>query len=197
MIRMHRVSRPRRADSPRAFSWYRLRGAPLSQGAVTSIANAIQNQEGYYPGSLSFQNNNPGNLVYAGQPGATLGPGGFAVFASYADGYSAMVNQIQLDATRGSDVNGNPINTVGDLIGSWAPASAGNDTSAYIASVENQTGFNSTDALSALGDGGASSAADFSADPGGDTGGVVIAGNTFPWWSIAAAGFIVVLVLKR
>jgi len=119
--------------------------------AVTALANAIQNQEGYYPGSVAYTNNNPGNLVYAGQPGATAGPGGFAVFSSYDSGYQALTNQIQLDAVRGTDVNGNPVTNVGELISSWAPASAGNDTASYISNVTQQTGFNASDDLLSLG----------------------------------------------
>jgi hypothetical protein len=40
------------------------------------IANTIQQVEGYYPGSLAYTNNNPGNLIFVGQAGATQGAGG-------------------------------------------------------------------------------------------------------------------------
>ena len=120
--------------------------------AVNAIAQAIQTQEGYYPGSLAYQNNNPGNLVYAGQPGASQGAGGFASFSSYTLGYQALLNQINLDATRGTDVNGNPTTTVGQLIASWAPSSdPANNTPAYIASVAGQTGYSASDNLLSLG----------------------------------------------
>jgi hypothetical protein len=149
-------ARPRRADGPGAFLAFQLSHRRLGAGsmnplAVNALANAIQTQEGYYPGSVAYTNNNPGNLVYAGQAGATAGPGGFAVFSSYAAGYQALQNQITLDASRGTDVNGNPVQTVGDLISSWAPASAGNDTASYISSVEQQTGFSASDNLLSLG----------------------------------------------
>jgi len=147
---------PRRADGPSAlWSIVRLHGllkGTISPTAANAIAGAIQTQEGWYPGSVSYQNNNPGNLVYAGQPGATLGVGGFAAFSSYADGQAALVNQIQLDATRGTDVNGNPTTTLSQLIGSWAPASDGNDTAAYIANVSAATGYDPSASLSSLGD---------------------------------------------
>jgi hypothetical protein len=134
--------------------------------AVTALANAIQTQEGYYPGSVAYANNNPGNLVYAGQPGASPGAGGFASFSSYSAGYQALENQITLDATRGTDVNGNPILTVGDLISSWAPASAGNDTASYISSVSTQTGYSASDNLLSLGsaDGSGDGSDSFSID---------------------------------
>ena len=146
---------PRRADGPEAFRWFlsrrRLRGS-ISPDAVAALASAIQTQEGYYPGSLAYQNNNPGNLVYAGQPGATQGAGGFARFSSYNAGLSALDNQITLDATRGTDINGNPTTTVSELLSSWAPASdPRNNTAAYIASVSAQTGYDPDAPLSSLG----------------------------------------------
>lgn len=149
------IAVPRRADSPAAFRAFfgrrRLRGS-ISPTAVNALASAIQTQEGYYPGSLAWQNNNPGNLVYAGQPGASAGAGGFARFSSYDAGLTALKNQITLDASRGTDANGNPINTVSDLISSWAPSSdPRNNTPAYIASVASQTGFDPNAPLSSLG----------------------------------------------
>lgn len=149
---------PRRADPPHAFALLarlrrgqlgRLRGS-ISPSAADSIASAIQTQEGYYPGSLAYRNNNPGNLVFAGQPGATPGAGGFAAFDSYADGRAALVNQIDLDATRGTDVNGNPTTTVAQLIASWAPPSQ-NDTATYVANVSASTGFDPNAPLESLG----------------------------------------------
>ena len=50
---------------------------------------------------LSYVNNNPGNLRYAGQAGAKPGEGGFAAFKSAADGFDALIHQVQIDASRG------------------------------------------------------------------------------------------------
>lgn len=122
----------------------------ISPAAVTALASAIQTQEGYYPGSVAYTNNNPGNLVYVGQPGATQGANGFAVFSSYQAGETALRNQIMLDATRGTDANGNPTTTVSQLINSWAPPSE-NNTAAYIASVSAQTGYDPNAPLASLG----------------------------------------------
>jgi len=69
-------------------------------GDLTTVAQAIQTQEGYYPGTLAYQNLNPGNLIPAGQPGCTVGAGGFCAFPTYDAGYSALLNQINLDASR-------------------------------------------------------------------------------------------------
>lgn len=151
------TSVPRRSDSPAAarafFSRRRLRGS-ISPTAVNALASAIQTHEGYYPGSVAYNNNNPGNLVYVGQAGASPGAGGFARFSSYDAGVNALKNQITLDATRGTDAAGNPINTVSDLIGSWAPSSdPRNNTPAYIAAVANDTGYDPNAPLSSLGSG--------------------------------------------
>ena len=70
-----------------------------------------------------------------------------------------MLNQINLDATRGTDASGNPTTTISELITSWAPPSQ-NDTSSYISFVAGQTGYDPNAPLSSLGDG-----SDYSAAP--------------------------------
>lgn len=159
MIRAATVANavPRRADSPAVvrafFSRRRLRGS-IAPSAVNALASAIQTHEGYFPGSPAYRNNNPGNLVYVGQAGATPGSGGFAAFSSYDAGLSALKAQINLDASRGTDAAGRPINTVSDLISSWAPSSdPRNNTPAYIAAVASQTGYDPDAPLSSLGSG--------------------------------------------
>jgi len=64
-------------------------------GAVgDKILDAIQKQEGWFPGSLSFRQNNPGNLKFgpfAKAHGATgAGAGGHAIFPDYATGRAAL-----------------------------------------------------------------------------------------------------------
>jgi hypothetical protein len=51
--------------------------------------------EGYSKGSLSYNNHNPGNLKFVGQPGATdKDQFGHAIFESFEAGYDALVNQL-------------------------------------------------------------------------------------------------------
>jgi len=84
-------------------------------------------------GPLSIQNNNPGNLRLAGQPGATEGQGGFAAFSSPGQGLRALTRQVVLDTqTRGMNLE--------DFLNKYAPPSE-NQTSKYIAFVERQTGL--------------------------------------------------------
>ncbi|HAM4388320.1 TPA: recombinase family protein [Escherichia coli] len=76
------------------------------------------------------RNNNPGNLNFAGQAGASLErPGGrFARFETAFDGLRALARQLMLYAGRG-------INSVEKIISTWAPASDNNNTTAYIRAV--------------------------------------------------------------
>lgn len=82
-------------------------------------------------GTLAANNNNPLNLRFAGQPGATEGEGGFARFANPAAGEQAGLRQIKLD-------QGRPL-TVGGYIAKFAPP-AENDTESYISNAEKALG---------------------------------------------------------
>ena len=80
----------------------------------------------------SNSRNNPLNLRYAGQDGAT-NVNGFAAFPDQASGIAAAKNQFAIDAKRG-------INTLRGLVSSWAPQNE-NDTAAYIQNVSKMTGI--------------------------------------------------------
>jgi hypothetical protein len=109
-------------------------------GDINTVAQTIQQVEGYYPGSVSYTNNNPGNLKYAGQAGATLGANGFAVFPSYDAGYQALVNQINLDASRGQ--------TIAQFTSIYAPAADNNNPTSYAQTIANAAGLSVNDPLS-------------------------------------------------
>jgi hypothetical protein len=122
----------------------------LSLGSVDTVAQAIQTMEGYYAGSATFRTNNPGALMYAGQSGSTgADPAtGLAIFPDYATGYQALLNQINLDASRGL--------TIDQFTAKYAPAAAGNNPGAYAMSIASATGLSPSDPLSmALSDGSA------------------------------------------
>ena len=123
--------------------------------AVSTIASTIQQVEGYsgpstqYPnGTLAYQNNNPGNLVYnsssTGQisNGATPGINGFASFPSYQAGYNALLSQIQTYANQGL--------TIDQMMAKYAPATdangnpTGNNPTAYAQQIATTLGV-STD----------------------------------------------------
>ena len=122
---------------------YALRGL-----GATALANAIFRQEGvldasgnWVPSSLGYRLNNPGNLNYAGQPGATpttSGNGSEAQFDTLADGIAATEAQLNLDASRGL--------TLAQRLQTWA---TGNQA-AYIANVSNWLGVDPNTPLSAI-----------------------------------------------
>lgn len=132
-------------------------------GGAQTIAATIQQMEGYYPGTVAYVNNNPGNLMYAGQAGATKSPSGYAVFPSYDAGYQALLNQIQNYANRGL--------TIEQMMDLYAPAPsatcttacAGNNPTLYANTVANSLGV-STDTTVA--------------DAIGGTGGVLASSST-------------------
>lgn len=129
---------------------------PQVSDSANSAADWVKDKTGFDPRSVGRtvrgwfsgdstrgeRNNNPGNLNYAGQAGATLeSPGGrFASFETAYDGLRAMARQLMLYAGRG-------INTVSDIISKWAPPSDGNNTSAYIDAVSQGLGVDPNAAL--------------------------------------------------
>lgn len=91
------------------------------------------------PSTLGFRQNNPGNLMFAGQPGAWSGTHGLAAFHNPSQGLAALAAQLRIDAARGD-------NTIPSLIASYAPPGT-NDTAAYIRDVLARTGLSATDRL--------------------------------------------------
>ncbi|WP_050155937.1 lytic transglycosylase [Yersinia enterocolitica] len=136
----------------------RIGKALLSQGsdqpdampAVTDSANSaadwVKDKTGFDPRSVGrwlrgegdatdprgIRNNNPGNINYVGQDGASLErPGGrFAKFDTAYDGLKAMARQLMRYFT--GKTTGKPLQTLTDIISTWAPGSE-NNTGAYIA----------------------------------------------------------------
>ncbi|EPQ1031649.1 hypothetical protein ORA46_000266 [Enterobacter asburiae] len=90
-----------------------------------------------------IRNNNPGNLNYVGQTGATMegGEGGrFAVFESMQHGVAALYKQLQLYFKRG-------INTLSSIVKTYAPASDNNNVDAYISALTKATGKGANEVL--------------------------------------------------
>ena len=105
---------------------------------VELLACAIATQEGWFAGeTLARLRNNPGNLRFAGQPGASEPPGlanpaPIAQFSSIPLGVTALCRQLWLQVAEGQ--------TVAQIISQWAPP-AQNDTSAYLQNVLDWTGL--------------------------------------------------------
>jgi hypothetical protein len=120
-------------------------------GQTSTLVQAIITQEGTCPSPSACQRNNPGNLVYAGQPGASGTPGQLATFDTYDDGYTALVNQLGLYAagTCGA-CNGQP-QTIASTFQIYAPASVpGNNPTVYATNVSNALGVDPSTPLSSV-----------------------------------------------
>lgn len=103
--------------------------------SIAGLSGSISIPEG----TLAARNNNPGNLKFVGQAGATMGEGGFAKFDSPDAGYQALQQQIQLDASRGL--------TLGQFVNKYAPPSE-NNTSLYIQQAQQALGISANAPLS-------------------------------------------------
>lgn len=142
-------------------------------GGLDTLAATVQRVEGYYPpgtpnyptGSLAYRNNNPGNLRFVGQPGASMGEGNYAKFPSYSAGYQALLNQIQRQAAPGyrSPATGQVYpngQNLSEFINTYAPAADSNNPSAYLATLVQSTGYPADTLLSTVISGGAAAPVD-------------------------------------
>jgi hypothetical protein len=66
---------------------------------LQAFAEGVWKTEGTASSDLNQRNNNPGNLKFAGQPGAVAGPNNFAVFDSIDSGWAALQRQLLKYAT--------------------------------------------------------------------------------------------------
>jgi hypothetical protein len=104
---------------------------------------AIDREGAAKPLPRGVRNRNPGNLNFAGQRGAHLeaGPNArFAAFDTLQEGIAALVRQLQLYKARGID-------TIREIVTTYAPAKDGNNVSAYITELMRATGKNMDDHL--------------------------------------------------
>lgn len=102
----------------------------------------IERHEGFFPpgpkhpdGSRSWRNNNPGNLVYVGQPGATKEKDGrFAVFPDYEAGFNAL-KQMVLNAATGKSKIYKPSMNLYQYFAVYAPDADNNNSRHYAETV--------------------------------------------------------------
>ena len=114
--------------------------APSAPSAPSASSPAAAGGDKSKPRGI--RNNNPGNLNYVGQAGATKEGGAngrFAVFGSMQEGVAALVKQIGLYVKRGR-------NTIRKILEVYAPPGE-NDTNAYIAAVSKALSIGPDDAL--------------------------------------------------
>lgn len=110
---------PDEPDAPEATD----SGSPAPTSGSSSLPRGVRN-------------NNPGNLNYVGQDGATLESGSnarFAKFSSMEAGVAALAKQLQRYASRG-------INSIRSIVNKYAPAGDGNNTVAYMQALARSVG---------------------------------------------------------
>ena len=114
------------------------------EGANTVIPRDDGTEEVRTGGSLSWRNNNPGNLrdtPFSEDDGAIGNAHGFAVFSSEDAGRTALTDLLQTNTYQNM--------TVGDAITRYAPP-VENDTSNYTHLIENFTGLSAGTPMSSL-----------------------------------------------
>lgn len=99
--------------------------------SVKDVAEAIKIHEGWFKGSRSQRNQNPGNLRYAKQLGTTgQDDKGFAIFKTYDDGFAALCKLIT-NARDGKSKVYKPEMSLVEFFSVYAPAFDHNDPNAY------------------------------------------------------------------
>lgn len=114
--------------------WQKNNPGKVWPGGLQKYSNNV-NRSTYL--SRGIRNNNPGNLNFAGQKGATLESGPNARFASFPtmlEGIAALDRQVMLYLKRGK-------NTIDQIIDIYAPSSDGNNTSSYKSYISQYTGL--------------------------------------------------------
>ncbi|EFB9202895.1 lytic transglycosylase domain-containing protein [Escherichia coli] len=114
--------------------WQKNNPGKVWPGVLQGFSNQV-NRSAYL--SRGIRNNNPGNLNFAGQKGATLESGPNARFASFPtmlEGIAALDRQVMLYLKRGK-------NTIDQIIDIYAPSSDGNNTSSYKSYLAQYTGL--------------------------------------------------------
>lgn len=112
------------ADTPQT-------GVPPYPGKITQWAKAIERMEGYFPGSRSYRNKNPGNFKFVGQYRA-IGKDdkGFAIFPSYEIGFDHLC-RVLYNACSGVSAVYKPDMTLYSFFEVYAPSSDDNYPKGY------------------------------------------------------------------
>jgi hypothetical protein len=109
---------------------------------------AIRQQEGWFKGSTSERNHNPGNLK-ASSPNQPQDNRGFRIFKSDLEGWHALINQVNINMRRGLNLYEFFGGKEGVYPG-YANKKSGNDPRAYAEFVAKLLGISPTATLSAV-----------------------------------------------
>lgn len=122
---------------------------PGVSDSANNAADWIKDKTGFDPRSigrffrgegntLEDRNNNPGNI-------RPVGGGGFRAFGSALEGWEAMKNQLMRYFT--GKTTGRRLQTIMDIVSTWAPAADNNDPAKYARDVAGWMGVSPTAAL--------------------------------------------------
>lgn len=122
---------------------------PGVSDSANNAADWIKDKTGFDPRSigrffrgegntLADRNNNPGNI-------RPVGGGGFRAFGSALEGWEAMQNQLMRYFT--GKTTGRRLQTIMDIVSTWAPAADNNDPAKYARDVAGWMGVSPTAAL--------------------------------------------------
>lgn len=122
---------------------------PGVSDSANTAADWIKDKTGFDPRSigrffrgegntLADRNNNPGNI-------RPVGGGGFRAFGSALEGWEAMKNQLMRYFT--GKTTGRRLQTIMDIVSTWAPAADNNDPAKYARGVAGWMGVSPTAAL--------------------------------------------------
>ncbi|PXG25032.1 hypothetical protein DMP41_05245 [Klebsiella pneumoniae] len=122
---------------------------PGVSDSANSAADWIKDKTGFDPRSIgrffrgegntpADRNNNPGNI-------RPVGGGGFRAFGSALEGWEAMKNQLMRYFT--GKTTGRRLQTIMDIVSTWAPAADNNDPAKYARDVAGWMGVSPTAAL--------------------------------------------------
>jgi hypothetical protein len=130
------------------------KGLGQNSTLITAIADSIERQEGYAPGTRAYRNNNPGNIWDGLDPehGKTkriwpqypLDDKEFLILPDYATGRALMESQIRIKINRGE--------TLTQLINEWDSGDPPSTRAVYVSNVSQWTGLDPSRPLNMVGD---------------------------------------------
>jgi hypothetical protein len=102
---------------------------------IEALHDAIQQHEGWHPGSRSNRNRNPGNLRAAATVPHSIDARGYCVFGSVVAGSAALLYDLHAKITGHSVHALTPDSTLDDLFEIYAPRADHNNPNAYALAV--------------------------------------------------------------
>ena len=96
---------------------------------LEEFGTAVKTHEGWYSGSRSYRNNNPGNLRWSKyQTGVR---DGYAYFSTYQKGWDALIYDLRAKCTGNTKTKLGPDSTILQFCEVWAPSFDGNRPRVY------------------------------------------------------------------